>query len=79
MRAAEVDLPLAWDKPSRAALESLSRYEDKRNVRLTNTATTQTQNQCYELAHSKIHPIYNLLEKVKDLQIVRGYCTSVTL
>jgi hypothetical protein len=36
---------------------------------LTNSATTQAQTQCFELAHVNIYPIYELLEGVKGLQI----------
>lgn len=32
---------------------------------LTNTATTQAQNQDYKLAHANIYPVCDLLENVK--------------
>lgn len=35
--------------------------------RLTNPATTQCQNQGYELTHVNIHPICDLLTLVKEL------------
>lgn len=46
---------------------------------LTSTATTQAQNQGYELAHANTHPIYELVEHVEgmDLQI-QSYRISST-
>ena len=43
----------------------------RENSQLTNPATTQAQNQGYELAHPNIHFIYELLAHVKgtNLQI----------
>lgn len=38
---------------------------------MTNLATTQTQNQSYNLAHTIIHPIYDLLELVLQNQSYR--------
>lgn len=38
---------------------------------MTNLATTQTQNQSYELAHIIIHPICDLLELVLQNQSYR--------
>ena len=35
--------------------------------RLTNPATTQTQNQGYDFAYSNTHSIYDLLEHMKGL------------
>ena len=36
---------------------------------MTNPATTQAQNQGYELAHPNIHFIYELLEPVKGMNL----------
>lgn len=43
-------------------------------IRLINPAATQTQNQGFELAHPKIHPICDLLGHTKELVLQIQNC-----
>ena len=47
--------------------------------RLTHPAPTQNQNQCYNLAHPNIHLFFELLERVKGLDLQsQSYRISMT-